>query len=418
MFISISLSDHRGSASVNGSEAGGEAPEEEVIYVKENVSVHPTEYIADRISGSLSLIKQRGSLSMSWIPYRVGNLCSQLSEKDRYLYMIRLLEFTEIRSIHQRTPALGWHYVVVLLSSGLAYPPLYFYKGGVNEFLDTIKQHVFLVRSGDDANVLIVNGFRDSLQLKKSVLVGGKPRGSPLAQKESISPYQAKRFTKFRERKRLIEIDTVTIDRSVSFYHGDDNPNVTSLHDILLTYTFYNFDLGYGQGMSDLLSPILYVMRGDSEAFWCFSALVERLGTNFDRSHSWVHSELFALSKLMEILDIELHNYFKQIGCSDYLFCFRWILTQFKREFNYEETMTLWEVVWTNHLSDHFHLYLCIVILKIIDEQMDSSTLLLFITKLSDHIDLKETLWGAKALCISAGEDGKAYIFPATTPSG
>lgn len=116
---------------------------------------------------------------------------------------------------------------------------------------------------------------------------------------QSISPYQAKRFTKFGERKRLIEIDAVTIDRSVSFYRGDDNPNVTSLHDILLTYTFYNFDHGCGQGMSDILSPILYVMRGESEAFWCFSALVERLGTNFDRSHSWVHSELCVLSKLM-----------------------------------------------------------------------------------------------------------------------
>lgn len=29
---------------------------------------------------------------------------------------------------------------------GLAYPPLYFYNGGVKEFLATIKQHVFLVR--------------------------------------------------------------------------------------------------------------------------------------------------------------------------------------------------------------------------------------------------------------------------------
>ncbi|GAB2210972.1 hypothetical protein Droror1_Dr00016262 [Drosera rotundifolia] len=39
-------------------------------------------------------------------------------------------------------------------------------------------------------------------------------------------------------------------------------------------------------------------------------------------------------------------------------------------------------------------------------------------TKLSDHIDLKETLRGAEALCISAGEDGKACIPLATTPSG
>ncbi|GAB2232557.1 hypothetical protein Droror1_Dr00011597 [Drosera rotundifolia] len=139
------ISAMRGLASVIGSEAGGEA--EEVVYVKEDVSVHPTEYIADRISGKLSLIKLGGSLYMSWIPYRVGNLSSQLSDKDRYLYMIRLLEFTEIQSIDQHTPALGWQYIVVLLSSVLAYPPLYFYNGGVNEFLDTINQHVFLVRS-------------------------------------------------------------------------------------------------------------------------------------------------------------------------------------------------------------------------------------------------------------------------------
>lgn len=31
-------------------------------------------------------------------------------------------------------------------STGLAFPPLYFYNGGVKEFLGTIKQHVFLVR--------------------------------------------------------------------------------------------------------------------------------------------------------------------------------------------------------------------------------------------------------------------------------
>lgn len=31
-------------------------------------------------------------------------------------------------------------------SAGLAFPPLYFYNGGVKEFLATVKQHVVLVR--------------------------------------------------------------------------------------------------------------------------------------------------------------------------------------------------------------------------------------------------------------------------------
>lgn len=50
---------------------------------------------------------------------------------------------------------------------------------------------------------------------------------------------------------------------------------------ILLTYVMFNFDLGYCQGMSDLLSPLMYVLmkevdpgnkakweEAESDAFW------------------------------------------------------------------------------------------------------------------------------------------------------
>jgi len=50
--------------------------------------------------------------------------------------------------------------------------------------------------------------------------------------------------------------------------------------------------------MSDLLSPILFVMDDESEAFWCFVALMERLGPNFNRDQNGMHSQLFALSKV------------------------------------------------------------------------------------------------------------------------
>ena len=53
------------------------------------------------------------------------------------------------------------------------------------------------------------------------------------------------------------------------------------------------------QGMSDLLSPILFVMDDESEAFWCFVALMERLGPNFNRDQNGMHSQLFALSKVV-----------------------------------------------------------------------------------------------------------------------
>ncbi|ONH98391.1 hypothetical protein PRUPE_7G247700 [Prunus persica] len=624
-------SQQHGSASMMRSDSGkhsssSEHDGAEVVYLKDNVTIHPTQFASERISGRLRLIKQGSSLFMTWIPYKGQNSNARLTERDRNLYTIRAVPLTEVRSIRRHTPALGWQYIIVVLSTGLAFPPLYFYNGGVKEFLATIKQHVLIVRSADDANVFLVNDFQnplqrtlsslelpralsvasgqstsvsvgetssdenqertsgdvyegsisssqynerqrqrvhdpardlsiqvlekfslvtkfarettsqlfrdnhsngygaierrsnnlspidypqkasndsnkvpdkspvppDSLEFDKVSLVWGKPRQAPLGSDEwktfldyegrimdsealrkrifyggvehelrkevwpfllgyhaydsteaereylravkksefetikkqwqSISPEQAKRFTKFRERKGLIEKDVVRTDRSLSFYDGDDNPNVNLLRDILLTYSFYNFDLGYCQGMSDLLSPILFVMEDESDTFWCFVSLMERLGPNFNRDQNGMHSQLFAITKLVELLDIPLHNHFTQRDCLNYFFCFRWVLIQFKREFEFDKTMRLWEVLWAHYPSEHLHLYVCVAILKrhrskIIGEQMDFDTLLKFINELSGHIDLDAVVRDAEALCICAGENGAACIPPGTPPS-
>ncbi|KAB2620503.1 TBC1 domain family member 15 [Pyrus ussuriensis x Pyrus communis] len=617
-----------GSASMMRSDSGkhsssSEHDGAEVVFLKDNVTIHPTQFASERISGRLRLIKHGSSLSMTWIPYNGQNSNARVSEKDRNLYTIRSVPLTEVRSIRRHTPALGWQYIIIVLATGLAFPPLYFYNGGVKEFLATIKQHLFLVRSAEDANVFLVNDFQnplqrtlsslelprvlsvasgvsvgdtfsdlnqertsgdvnqdgslsisqynerqrqrvhdpardlsiqvlekfslvtkfarettsqlfrdnhsngygaierrsnnqspsdypqkashdsnrapekspvppDSLEFDKESMVWGKPRQPPLGSDEweaffdsegriiyseafrkrifyggvehklrkevwpfllgyhafdstdaereylravkksefetikkqwqSISPEQAKRFTKFRERKGLIEKDVVRTDRSLSYYDGDDNPNVNLLRDILLTYSFYNFDLGYCQGMSDLLSPILYVMEDESESFWCFVSLMERLGPNFNRDQSGMHSQLFAVTKLVELLDVPLHNHFTQKDCLNYFFCFRWVLIQFKREFEFDKTMRLWEILWTHYPSEHLHLYVCVAILKrhrskIIGEQMDFDTLLKFINELSGHIDLDAVVRDAEALCICAGENGAASIPPGTPPS-
>jgi hypothetical protein len=47
------------------------------------------------------------------------------------------------------------------------------------------------------------------------------------------------------------------------------------LDDILNVYCFFNTDLGYVQGMNELASPIVYVMKNESEAFWCFKELMD-----------------------------------------------------------------------------------------------------------------------------------------------
>lgn len=75
--------------------------------------------------------------------------------------------------------------------------------------------------------------------------------------------------------------DVYRTDRTLDFYAGEGNKNLVKLHNVLMTYVMYNFDLGYVQGMSDLLSPILMIMNSDeAESFWCFVGFMNRVVSN------------------------------------------------------------------------------------------------------------------------------------------
>ncbi len=58
------------------------------------------------------------------------------------------------------------------------------------------------------------------------------------------------------------------------------NVHLEQMKDMLLTYNEYNRDLGYVQGMSDLLAPIYAVMQDDAIAFWGFVGFMKRMVWN------------------------------------------------------------------------------------------------------------------------------------------
>ncbi|CAG9838930.1 unnamed protein product [Diabrotica balteata] len=92
-----------------------------------------------------------------------------------------------------------------------------------------------------------------------------------------MTKVQEDNFSDYRERKSLIEKDVNRTDRTLDFYAGDNNANLQTLNDILMTYIMYNFDLGYVQGMSDLLSPILMLLDNEVDSFWCFVGFMNKV---------------------------------------------------------------------------------------------------------------------------------------------
>lgn len=219
----------------------------------------------------------------------------------------------------------------------------------------------------------------------------------------SIHADQESRFSALRERKSLIEKDVSRTDRTHPFYEGENNPNIQMLQDILMTYCMYNFDLGYVQGMSDLLSPILVVMQNELEAFWCFAGWLEKIGVNFELEQQGMKNQLQDLHRLLHFVDSQLCSYLEKHDSGNLYFAFRWLLILFKRDFKFMEIMRLWEVLWTNLPCNNFHLLICVAILDsekttLMENDYGLTEILKHINEMSYKINLDDTLCRAEAI--------------------
>ncbi|KRZ21195.1 TBC1 domain family member 15, partial [Trichinella pseudospiralis] len=175
---------------------------------------------------------------------------------------------------------------------------------------------------------------------------------------------QASRWTDFRKYKDLIEKDVARTDRTHSYYEGAENANLTLLSCLLMTYMMYHFDLGYVQGMSDLLSPLLMIFEDEVDAFWAFVHFMEKSGTNFELNQSSIKSQFCQLRCLLDVVNPRLSEYLKSKDSGEMFFCFRWLLVLFKREFTFDDIFRLWEVLWTGLPCSNFHLLICLAILE------------------------------------------------------
>ncbi|KAJ5077748.1 rabgap/tbc domain-containing protein [Anaeramoeba ignava] len=221
---------------------------------------------------------------------------------------------------------------------------------------------------------------------------------------ENIIPEQEKNFRKYRQRKTQIEKDVYRTDRVIGIFSEDNSPSMMMMRDILLTYSFYNFDLGFVQGMADLLTPIISVMQNEEDSFWCFVGLMKRVETYFLKNQPGLREDMLILRSLLKLLDPEIYNIFvSDRRSSEFIFCFRWLLVCFKREFAFNEIPLLWEVVWTDFLSDKFHLFIAVAILQVnhdyfIAKYQDFDSILDFLNNLSGRLDLVSLLNNAELL--------------------
>ncbi|XP_038145990.1 small G protein signaling modulator 1 [Cyprinodon tularosa] len=221
-------------------------------------------------------------------------------------------------------------------------------------------------------------------------------------QESTGSPYSQELLDLYTLNLHRIEKDVQRCDRNYWYFTP---ANLEKLRNVMCSYIWRHLDIGYVQGMCDLLAPLLVILDDEAKAFSCFSKLMKRMNQNFP--HGGAMDTHFAnMRSLIQILDAELFELMHQNGdYTHFYFCYRWFLLDFKRELVYDDVFAVWETIWAAKYasSGHFVLFIALALVEvyrdiILENNMDFTDIIKFFNEMAEHHNIKQILTLARDL--------------------
>uniref|UniRef100_A0A8C7SVW6 Small G protein signaling modulator 1b n=1 Tax=Oncorhynchus mykiss TaxID=8022 RepID=A0A8C7SVW6_ONCMY len=231
-----------------------------------------------------------------------------------------------------------------------------------------------------------------------------KPDVSPVAVSPAGTTYSQEQLDLYLLNLHRIDKDVRRCDRSYWYFTP---ANLEKLRNIMCSYVWQHLEIGYVQGMCDLLAPLLVILDDEVIAFSCFSELMKRMNHNFPHGGA-MDSHFANMRSLIQILDAELFEVMQMNGdYTHFYFCYRWFLLDFKREMVYDDVFSVWETIWaaTYTSSTHFVLFIALALVEmyrdiILENNMDFTDIIKFFNEMAEHHNVPQVLTMARDLVL------------------
>ena len=157
--------------------------------------------------------------------------------------------------------------------------------------------------------------------------------------KQNINDENLKQICKDINRTFIImnEDTAATIERV-------DDEKVNQLKNVLIAVSNYNSELGYTQGMNNIIGFILKVTKFDEEKAYDLSILImEKIKGYFMQDFPLLKEQLNKFNELFKIKNNKLYNHFKNNQMPDELWIGKWLQTLFTINLPYNEVCQIWD---------------------------------------------------------------------------
>lgn len=277
-------------------------------------------------------------------------------------------------------------------------------RRGANPSADFAANDNLILEEGDDYCCDANDGVFESMREDGTPVVLRKVlHKSPLSSSSVAGTYAPEMLETVALNFHRIDKDVHRCDRNNLYFTSQGN--LDKLRNVMCSYVWENIEVGYIQGMCDLVAPLLVILDDEAETFSCFSQLMKHMSANFPNGGA-MDQNLGNMRSLIQILDPELFDHMKQNGdYTHFYFCYRWFLLDFKRELVYDDIFLVWETIWSAKYisSSHFVLFIALALVEsyreiIIDNNMDFTEIIKFFNEMAERHCAKEVLQIARGL--------------------
>eukprot|EP00798_Chlamydomonas_sp_ICE-L_P024704 gene24704-10340_t len=171
--------------------------------------------------------------------------------------------------------------------------------------------------------------------------------------------------TYFEDNEIMIQVerDVMRTHPDMPFFSGEDPEAVSHREEMkraLFMYAKLNPGLRYIQGMNELISPLYYLFKNDSDllarkygeadAFWCFMDLISEFRDHFcqklDNAETGIRATMRRLMRLLKYCDHNLWHHIEVVEKVDpQFYSFRWITLLLSQEFAFSDTLRIWDTI-------------------------------------------------------------------------
>ncbi|EDR29043.1 hypothetical protein, conserved [Entamoeba dispar SAW760] len=178
---------------------------------------------------------------------------------------------------------------------------------------------------------------------------------------ENFVPEQLTNWITMKQTLEQIDKDVRRTDNKHEKFFNEKN--VVMLRDVLRTYALYNWRIGYGQGMNDICSLIMEITLDESEIFWLFKSVMDMMEQFYKPRTNHEVQNFEEVGWIIKFVNPSLYDYFIRNNVN-YLFCYRWIVLLFKRDFNSRDCLNVWDRIFAYPERKLYYFICSAIILK------------------------------------------------------